>query len=54
MMVPGIGVLLLLMALPLVSLGFMIASRNSLDGRRAGPRVFVDGLRRPARSGARC
>ncbi len=44
MMIPGIGVLLLLMSLPLVSLGFMIASRNSLDGQRAGPRVFIEGL----------
>ncbi len=48
LMIPGIGVLLLLMALPLVSLGFMIASRNSLDGRRAGPRVFAEGLQGPA------
>lgn len=47
LMIPGIGVLLLLMALPLVSLGFMIASRNSLDGRRAGPRVFAEGLQGP-------
>ncbi len=47
MLIPGIGVLLLLMALPLVSLGFMIASRNSLDGRRAGPRVFAEGLQGP-------
>lgn len=48
MMIPAVGVLLLLMALPLVSLGFMIASRNSLDGVRAGPRVFIEGLRGPA------
>ena len=47
MLIPGIGVLLLLMSLPLVSLGFMIASRDALDGRRAGPRVFVEGLRGP-------
>ncbi len=47
MLIPGIGVLLLLMALPLVSLGFMIASRNSLEGRRAGPRVFAEGLQGP-------
>ncbi len=47
MLIPGIGVLLLLMALPLVSLGFMIASRNSLDGLRAGPKVFAEGLQGP-------
>lgn len=47
MLIPGIGVLLLLMSLPLVSLGFMIASRDALDGRRAGPRVFMEGLRGP-------
>ncbi|MEO8280121.1 MAG: BPSS1780 family membrane protein [Ideonella sp.] len=47
LMIPGLGVLLLLMALPLVSLGFMIASRNSLDGKRAGPRVFAEGLQGP-------
>ncbi|WP_418315746.1 BPSS1780 family membrane protein [Piscinibacter sakaiensis] len=47
LLIPGIGVLLLLMALPLVSLGFMIASRNSLDGQRAGPKVFVEGLQGP-------
>ena len=47
LMIPWIGVVLLLMALPLVSLGFMIASRNSLDGKRATPRVFAEGLRGP-------
>lgn len=47
MMLPGIGVLLLLMSLPLVSLGFMIASREALDGRRVSPRVFAEGLRGP-------
>lgn len=48
LMVPGAGVLLVLMALPLVSLGFMIAARRSLADEAVGPAVFLDGLRGPA------
>lgn len=48
LMVPGIGVLLVLMALPLVSLGFMIATRRTLAGLPVGPGVFLEGLRGPA------
>ena len=48
LMIPGVGVVLVLMALPLVSLGFMIATRRSLAGENAGPGVFLAGLRGPA------
>jgi hypothetical protein len=45
-LVPLIGPLLLLALLPLGSLGFMIATRDSLQGRVPTPRAFVDPLRR--------
>lgn len=48
LMIPGIGVLLVLMALPLVSLGFMIASRRALADEPVGPGAFLEGLRGPA------
>jgi hypothetical protein len=48
LMIPGVGVLLVLMAMPLVSLGFMIATRRVLAGLPAGPGVFIEGLRGPA------
>ena len=44
-LLPFIGTMLVLALLPLVSLGFMIASRQALDGRFATPRVFIDPLR---------
>ena len=47
LLLPGLGVVLLLMALPLVSLGFMTATRQGLAGQRAGPGVFLEGLRGP-------
>ena len=46
-LVPVVGTLLVLALLPLVSLGFMIASRMALAGEFATPRVFVDPLRAP-------
>lgn len=48
LMIPGVGVLLVLMSLPLVSLGFMIASRRALADAPVGPGAFLDGLRGPA------
>jgi hypothetical protein len=44
-LVPLIGPLLVLALLPLVSLGFMIATRTVLDGGLPTPRVFIDPLR---------
>ncbi|MBX3606283.1 MAG: hypothetical protein KF788_13465 [Piscinibacter sp.] len=44
-LVPLLGPLLLLALLPLGSLGFMIATRDSLQGRQPSPRAFVDPLR---------
>jgi hypothetical protein len=44
-LVPTIGPLLLLSLLPLGSLGFMIATKQSLAGRLPLPRVFVEPLR---------
>ncbi len=46
-LVPLAGSVLLLALLPLGSLGFMIASRDALQGRVPTPRVFVDPLRGP-------
>ena len=46
-LLPIVGTLLVLALLPLVSLGFMIASRTALDGRFATPRVFIEPLRGP-------
>jgi hypothetical protein len=48
-LVPMIGPLLLLALLPLGSLGFMIATRQSLGGQLPLPRVFVEPLRGDAR-----
>lgn len=45
-LVPLVGPLLLLALLPLGSLGFMIATRDALQGRLPSPRAFVDPLRR--------
>lgn len=50
LLVPGVGVLLVVMALPLVSLGFMIATRAALaGGPPRGPGALIDGLRGPQR-----
>jgi len=46
-LLPIVGTLLVLAALPLVSLGFMIASRLAMEGQFATPRVFIDPLRGP-------
>ena len=50
-LLPFIGTLLVLAWLPLVSLGFMLATRIALDGGLPTPRVFIDPLRtdRPRR-----
>lgn len=44
-LVPWLGSALLLGALPLASLGFMLATRQALEGRFPKPRVFVEPLR---------
>ena len=44
-LVPMFGALILLALLPLVSLGFMIATRTALDGGMPTARVFVEPLR---------
>jgi hypothetical protein len=51
LLLPMVGSLLLLAALPLISLGFMIGTRHALEGRFPVPRVFVEPLQqgRPAR-----
>ena len=46
-MLPFFGTLLVLAWLPLVSLGFMIATRLALGGHFATPRVFIVPLRPP-------
>jgi hypothetical protein len=46
MLLPLVGPLLLLVALPLATLGFMIATRNALAGGPVSPLVFVEPLRR--------
>jgi hypothetical protein len=46
-LVPFIGSLLVLAALPLASLGFMIATRAAMGGRFALPGVFIEPLRGP-------
>ncbi len=46
-LVPLVGALALLALLPLGSLGFMIATRDALQGRMPAPRVFVEPLRGP-------
>ncbi|MFT3665136.1 BPSS1780 family membrane protein [Piscinibacter sp.] len=48
-LLPLVGPLLLLALLPLGSLGFMIGTREALQGRVPLPRVFVDPLRRGRR-----
>lgn len=51
LMVPTLGAVLMLGALPLVSLGFMIASQLALQDRTPTPTVFIRPLRRdPART----
>ncbi len=45
LLVPLVGPLLLLASLPLVSLGFMLATQRALQGQLPGPSVFVDPLR---------
>lgn len=50
-LLPVIGPLLLLALLPLGSLGFMIATRQSLGGQLPLPRVFVEPLRGGAQQG---
>jgi len=45
MVVPAVGPLLLLCALPLLSLAFMLATQRVLQGRLPGPSVYVDPLR---------
>lgn len=45
-LLPMIGSVLLLTALPLASLGFMIGSRMALQGGFPLPRVFIEPLRR--------
>ncbi|GAP38445.1 BPSS1780 family membrane protein [Piscinibacter sakaiensis] len=47
LLLPVVGVVLVVMALPLVSLGFMIATRRALAGLPAGPGVLLEGLRAP-------
>jgi len=44
-LLPVIGPLLLLALLPLGSLGFMVATRNALEGRFPLPRAFITPLR---------
>lgn len=48
MTVPVIGGVLGMAFLPLLTLGFMIASRQALRGEAFGPGVYLDGLRGPA------
>ena len=45
MQLPVVGPLLLLAALPTVTLGFMVATREALAGRFAGPQSFLVPLR---------
>jgi hypothetical protein len=44
-MLPMLGSILLLAAMPLVSLGFMIATRKALDGQFPTPKVYIEPLR---------
>ena len=44
LLLPMVGSLLLLAMLPLASLGFMIGTRQALDGRFPLPRVFIEPL----------
>jgi hypothetical protein len=45
MLVPVVGPVLLLVALPQITLGFMVASRRALAGQVPTPAVFVEPLR---------
>lgn len=45
LLIPLVGTIVLLAALPLVSLGFMIATQRALKGELPGPSVFVAPLR---------
>ena len=45
LLVPWLGPLLLLASLPLVTLGFMLATQRTLQGQLPGPAVFVAPLR---------
>ena len=47
-LLPFLGALVVLALLPLVSLGFMIATRNAVAGVMPTARVFVEPLRGPA------
>lgn len=49
-MLPTIGGLVLIALLPLISLGFMIATRTSIEGGFPTARVFIDPLRGSRRS----
>jgi hypothetical protein len=46
-LLPVVGTLLVLATLPLVSLGFMMASNQAMSGQFPTPRVFIDPLRGP-------
>lgn len=48
MTVPVIGGVLGMAFLPLLTMGFMLASRSALRGEAFGPGVFFEGLRGPA------
>jgi hypothetical protein len=45
MLIPVVGPVLLLASMPLVSLGFMLATERALQGQLPGPAVFVAPLR---------
>ncbi len=47
LLIPGIGALLVLIVLPLVSQGFMIGTQQALDGRMPMPESFILPLRGP-------
>lgn len=48
MTVPVVGGILGMAFLPLLTMGFMLASRSALRGEPFGPGVYVEGLRGPA------
>lgn len=47
LMLPLVGSALLLLAMPFVTLGFMIASRRAREGQGFTPAVFIEALRTP-------
>ena len=47
-LIPVLGAVLLLMSLPLLSLGYMIAGRSALTGGPVNPGQFIEPLRGPA------